>query len=161
MLQRVDTKKSMLYNKSMIIASMVEIMRNLKPARLLAVGLLMACVLALVPVSGIDVSAACDMSRMSIESGADCARGNGQPTELIGDTGVFNRITSILLFIVGAVAVVMLIFGGIRYVVSGGDQNSVTAAKNTILYAIIGVIVAMLAYAAVSFITDAISRGTN
>lgn len=161
MLQRVDTKKSMLYNKSMIIASMVEIMRNLKPARLLAVGLLLAGVLSLVLVPSPEASAACDMNRMSIESGADCARGNGQPTELIGDTGVFNRITSILLFIVGAVAVVMLIFGGIRYVVSGGDQNSVTAAKNTILYAIIGVIVAMLAYAAVSFITDAISRGTN
>ena len=107
------------------------------------------------------VSAACDMNNMSVASGADCARGNGQPTQLVGDGGVFNRITSILLFIVGAVAVIMLIFGGIRYIVSGGDQNNVTAAKNTILYAIIGIIVALLAYAAVDFVTKSLLSGVN
>lgn len=106
-------------------------------------------------------SAACNIGSMSIESGADCARGNGQPTQLVGDSGIFNRITSILLFIVGALAVIMLIFGGIRYVVSGGDQNNVTAAKNTILYAIIGIIVALLAYAAVTFVTSSLLMGVK
>lgn len=107
------------------------------------------------------VSAACDINNMSISTGADCAKGNGQPTQLVGDGGVFNRITSILLFIVGAVAVVMLIFGGIRYIVSGGDQANVTAAKNTILYAIIGIIVALLAYAAVKFVTGSLLVGVG
>lgn len=107
------------------------------------------------------VSAACDVNNPSISSGADCARGNGQPSQLVGDGGVFNRITSILLFIVGAVAVVMLIFGGIRYIVSGGDQANVTAAKNTILYAIIGIIIALLAYAAVKFVTTSLLTGMS
>ena len=46
----------------------------------------------------------------------------------------------------------MLIYGGIRYTVSGGESAAVTSAKNTILYAIIGIIVALLAYAIVNFV---------
>jgi len=46
----------------------------------------------------------------------------------------------------------MLIIGGIRYVISGGDQNQVTGAKNTIMYAIVGIVVAFLAFAAVNFV---------
>lgn len=91
---------------------------------------------------------------LSIQNGADCARGNDQATDLFGDGGIFQTVTNILLFIVGAIAVIMLIIGGIRYVVSGGDQAAVTAAKNTILYAIVGIIVAILAYAAVDFVTS-------
>ncbi len=88
---------------------------------------------------------------LSITSGASSARGNDQPEQLDGDEGMFKRITDVLLFIIGAVSVIMLIVGGIRYVVSGGDQGQVTAAKNTILYAIVGIIVAILAYAVVNF----------
>ena len=46
----------------------------------------------------------------------------------------------------------MLIIGGVRYTVSQGDSAAVTSAKNTILYAIIGLIVAILAYAVVNFV---------
>lgn len=126
---------------------------------LFAVLFAVSAVIAMTALDGATVSAVCDMSNPSVSSGADCARGNGQPSQLVGDGGVFNRITSILLFIVGAVAVVMLIFGGIRYIVSGGDQANVTAAKNTILYAIIGIIIALLAYAAVKFVTTSLLSG--
>ena len=50
----------------------------------------------------------------------------------------------------------MLIWGGIRYVVSGGDAKKVTDAKNTVLYAIIGLIVAFLAFAIVNFVVNAL-----
>jgi len=106
-----------------------------------------------------DISwAACSPSSLTIQAGAECARGNGQPAQLFGDGSVFRRITDILLFLVGAVAVIMLIVGGIRYIVSGGDQSQVTAAKNTILYAIIGIIVALLAYALVQFVLSALLK---
>jgi hypothetical protein len=49
----------------------------------------------------------------------------------------------------------MLIVGGIRYTMSAGNEKSVGAAKNTILYAIIGVVVAVLAYAIVNFVIGA------
>ena len=68
--------------------------------------------------------------------------------------GIFQTIANILLFLLGAIAVIMLIIGGFRYVVSGGDSNAVESAKNTILYAIVGIVVAFLAWAAVDFVID-------
>lgn len=98
---------------------------------------------------------------LNIQAGADCARGNDTPANLFGgDESIFKIVTNILLFLIGAIAVIMLIIGGIRYVISGGDQAQVTGAKNTILYAIVGIVVAFLAYAAVNFVTQALS-GTN
>jgi TRAP-type C4-dicarboxylate transport system permease small subunit len=55
----------------------------------------------------------------------------------------------------------MLVIGGLRYVTSNGDQNAVTGAKNTIMYAIIGIIVAFLAYAAVNFVITQLQQGTD
>lgn len=124
-----------------------------------ALGLLLglgALVILTVPDTAL---AACSSDNLSIQSGAECARGNNQPAQLFGDGSVFKRITDILLFLVGAIAVIMLIIGGIRYVVSGGDQSQVTAAKNTILYAIIGIVVAILAYAAIQFVLSALLKG--
>lgn len=91
----------------------------------------------------------------TIQSGAGSAKGSDQPSVLFGNTGVFSEITNVLLFVVGAIAVIMIVIGGLRYVLSGGDAKQVEAAKNTILYAIVGIIVAILAYAAVNFITNA------
>lgn len=89
---------------------------------------------------------------MTLQEGADSAKGAEQPTDLFGAGGTFTTITNILLFIVGAIAVIMIIVGGMRYVLSGGDSTKVTAAKNTILYAIIGIVVAILSYAVVRFV---------
>ena len=100
-----------------------------------------------------------------IEAGAESAKGTGQSTDLFGQTGIFQTITNVLLFILGAISVIMIIIGGIRYVLSGGNATAVTAAKNTILYAIVGVIVALLAYAIVNFVLTSFSSpgtgGTN
>ena len=46
----------------------------------------------------------------------------------------------------------MLIYGGIRYTTSGGNANSVTAAKNTVIYSIVGLVISILAYAIVNFV---------
>lgn len=86
--------------------------------------------------------------------GSGCAHGTDQPVTLFGDGGIFTTIVNILLYIIGAVAVIMLIIGGVRYVVSGGDSAAVTGAKNTILYAVIGIVVAILAYAIVNFVIN-------
>lgn len=80
--------------------------------------------------------------------------GNVTPAENRDIGSIFKTITDALLFIVGAVAVIMLIFGGFRYVTSGGDAQAVTSAKNTILYAVIGIVVALLAFAVLDFVTD-------
>ncbi len=95
-------------------------------------------------------------SATSIQEGANAARADGMPTELIGDNGVFSRITNTVLLIVGLISVIMLVYGGLRYILSGGDSKKVTDAKNTILYAIIGLIISMLAYAIVHFVLNSV-----
>jgi len=107
-----------------------------------------------------------DSSALSIFDGVNAARGNGQPSELFGIGGVVSTVTNVLLFIVGALSVVMLIIGGLRYVISGGNSTAVTAAKNTILYAIVGLVIAFVAFAAINFIittftSGGVSGGTN
>lgn len=157
----VDPLENKLYNKCMIFANVRNKLLNIIMHPSLYAGMIVIFVFVFALVASPAASATCDVHNMSIASGADCAQGNGQPSQLVGNGGIFNRITSILLFVVGALAVVMLIFGGIRYIVSGGDQNNVTAAKNTILYAIIGIIVALLAYAAVKFVTTSLLTGMS
>ena len=94
-----------------------------------------------------------------ISDGASSAQGKDQGADLFGESGIFRTITNVLLFLIGAVSVIMLIIGGIRYTVSGGDSTAVTSAKNTILYAVIGIVVALLAYAIVNFVLGSFSTG--
>ena len=96
-----------------------------------------------------------------LENGIQNARGADQPTELFsGDgTDLIGRITTLLLFIVGVISVFMLIIGGLKFVLSGGDKAKTTAARNTIVYAIIGLLVAFFSYAIIDFIFQAISGG--
>lgn len=87
---------------------------------------------------------------------ADCVN---QALTDIGSTGssktsvgsIIKTVVNILLFVLGAICVIMIVVGGIRYATSQGDQSGVQAAKNTILYAVIGLIVAIAAYAIVDF----------
>jgi len=98
----------------------------------------------------------------TISDGATSARGAQQPLNLFGNSGVFSEISSVLLFIVGAIAVIMIVIGGLRYVISGGDASQVQAAKNTILYSLVGIIIAILAYAAVNFVINSfVPSGTT
>ena len=100
-------------------------------------------------------------SALSVQEGANAARAEGMPTELIGDNGVFSRLTNTILLVVGLISVIMLVYGGLRYILSGGDSKKVTNAKNTILYAIIGLIISLLAFAIVNFVLNSVVGITN
>ena len=67
---------------------------------------------------------------------------------------VVKVIINTLLFAIGIVSVIMIIVGGIRYTTSNGDSSRITAAKNTILYSVVGLIVALLAFVIVQFVVD-------
>ena len=97
----------------------------------------------------------------SVREGAEAAKGDDMPSELVGPNGVFTQITNTILYIVGIISVIMLIWGGLRYILSGGDSKKVTDAKNTILYAIIGLIISILAFAIVNFVLNAIGIDTS
>lgn len=97
----------------------------------------------------------------TIQGGAESARGTSQTADLFGSSGVFQTVTNVLLFVLGAISVIMIIIGGLRYVVSGGNSANVTAAKNTILYAIVGVVIALLSYAVINFVLNSFTSGSG
>lgn len=92
-----------------------------------------------------------------INDGINSTGGNsGQPTL----DNVFKTVVNVLLYIIGGISVIMLIVGGIRYTISGGNSTHVTAAKNTIMYALIGLIIAFLAYAIINWVLGSIGGAT-
>ena len=102
-----------------------------------------------------------EVSALTLQQGAEAAKCDGCPSDLFGEKGAFRQITNTILYIVGVIAVIMLIIGGIRYVVSGGDSKKVTDAKNTVLYAIIGLVIAVFAYAIVNFVITSLPGGDD
>ena len=96
----------------------------------------------------------CDASKgLGNAVSKDCSQGSGQATTLFGDNSVVNTIINTMLFIVGILSVVMIIFSGIRYVTAHGDKSQVEGAKNTLIYAVVGLIIAIVAYALVNWVT--------
>lgn len=93
-----------------------------------------------------------DQTENIIAAGAQCAAPAGSADNLFVAGGIFQQISNTLIFLVGAIAVIMLIIGGLRYVTSNGESTSIKGAKDTITYAIIGIIVAILSFAVVSFV---------
>ena len=87
-------------------------------------------------------------------TGPDACKNNAAGQNSCSLTDNIQIIVNVLLFVIGAVAVVMIIIGGIRYVTSDGDSSRITSAKNTILYSVIGLIIALLAFALVNFIIN-------
>lgn len=83
------------------------------------------------------------------DEGAQAAQPTGTSSDLQSQV---RNITNTMLLVIGIVAVIMLIVGGFRYVLSNGNEKAVGAAKDTILFAIIGIVVALLSYAIVNFV---------
>lgn len=68
--------------------------------------------------------------------------------------GTLNKVINIISILVGVLAVVMIIFGGFKYITSGGEAEKVKGAKNTILYGLIGIIIVALAQLIVKFVLN-------
>ena len=99
---------------------------------------------------GVPVQAeSCGSAKQCITDGLTASGTSTTPNSF---SSVLTTVTNILLFLMGAISVIMIIVGGIRYATSQGDQTQMQSAKNTILYAVIGVVVAIAAYAIVSFV---------
>ena len=123
-------------------------------------GLLMIPMMVLSIASTVGASPASDQMKSgagNVNTGASClfTKKDSDTTDAVDDScsdGIVTKGINTALFVIGALAVIMLIYGGIRYTISAGDSKQVEAAKNTILYAIIGIIIALLAGAIVNFV---------
>ena len=63
-----------------------------------------------------------------------------------------STIVSIFLWAIGIISVIMMVVGGLKYVISAGDPSQLKTARETIIYAVVGLVVAMLAFAIVKFV---------
>lgn len=116
-----------------------------------------------VPVVATTVPAyACDQIAQDVASGANSAStgtvGGGCGTNnTLHDTSIGRigrEIVTIFSYIVGVVSIIMIIYGGFRYITSGGESSNVSSAKNTIIYALIGLIIVALAQALVHWVLN-------
>lgn len=100
--------------------------------------------LVLVPqsASAINVFNSC-----SSTPGSEVCKGSNDQAD-----GLIKKLVNTLLFIVGALAVVMIIVGGIMYTTSNGDQNNIERAKSIVIYSVVGLVVSFIAYAIVNWV---------
>ena len=72
-------------------------------------------------------------------------------------SSLVQSIINLLLYAVGIISVIMIIVGGIKYTTSNGDASKITSAKNTILYAVVGLVVAIMSFAIVNLVVSRIA----
>ena len=71
-----------------------------------------------------------------------------------GDGGLIKTVVNVLLWAVGILSVIMIIFSGFRYITSAGDASKTKSAQSTLTYSVVGLIVAIMAYAIVNMVTN-------
>jgi hypothetical protein len=130
-------------------------LRQLIMSSLLLLGLAVAP--ALVAVNGVSAQLQfdnCDGIQGCLDSGAAETDPAGPDGSAAADqvSSTVQLIVNVFSWIVGVIAVIMIIIGGLKYITSGGDSGNITSAKNTILYAIIGLVIVALAQIIVRFV---------
>jgi cytochrome bd-type quinol oxidase subunit 2 len=119
---------------------------------------------ALLPVSAYAASTVnindslCGGSNIKLSQDSSCKSGGANTNSL---QTLLSNIVNIFSIIVGVIAVIMIIVGGLRYITSGGDSGNVSTAKNTIIYAIVGLVIVALAQLIVHFVLNQTSNLTT
>ena len=136
------------------------------------VSLLSAATLVAVPIAAPALaSAAASASGANIQdcltqgtsldaTSTDTCNGTSAQTGATNINNIIKTVINVFSLVVGIVAVIMIIAGGFRYIASGGDSNKITSAKNTIIYAIIGLVVVALAQFIVQFVLSKVNSTT-
>ena len=123
-------------------------MKQISKAKVLAAVMCLAMVFTAVSPVSLPVYAD---SRDEAQNGAKLVDGGGGGSnQNLPD--IITTIINVMLFIAAALAVIMIIYGGIRYITAHGDEKQVKVAKDTIVYSVVGLIIAIIAYALVTFI---------
>jgi len=79
---------------------------------------------------------------------------NATGDPISGQNGVLGKATTLISYITGIASIILMLIGGIMYITSDGDSGKVSSAKNTILYAVIGLVIVLLARAIIVFVIN-------
>jgi hypothetical protein len=85
-----------------------------------------------------------------------CAEKENDENPISGPNGLLIRVARFISLLIGIAAVIIIIFGGIKYITSGGKPESVSSAKSTIVYALVGILIALLSQGIIVFVINQI-----
>jgi hypothetical protein len=71
---------------------------------------------------------------------------------ILGAGGIFSSLINDVIYVAASISVLMIVIGGLRYTLSGGDAAGTRGAKDTIIYAVVGLVISMTAFALVNFV---------
>ena len=94
--------------------------------------------------------------KANVSNPAECNTEAKEDDDSLIDT--IGKILNVALGLIGLLAVIMMIYGGFMYMTSAGDANKVTKAKNTIIYGVVGLVIAVLSFAIVTFVLGALGE---
>jgi len=127
--------------------------RSMKRITLRLVATLFGISILFAPMSAAAWNPFSDVDCGSASTSAVCTtKPQGNP--IAGPDGILIKITNIIAFIAGIAVVIMLIIGGLRYVLADGESNDVASAKNTIIYALVGIFVIAVARTLIVFVVS-------
>lgn len=92
----------------------------------------------------------CAGVNLTTEPQTGCGQGDEPAKQKIGS--ILTTIINIFSLLVGFISVIMIIVGGFKYITSGGDSGNISSAKNTIIYALVGLAIVALAQFIVRFV---------
>ncbi len=124
--------------------------------------------LAVPAIAPVTVSAACNSQATSIASGATAASGDTVDCNAsggdLGQTGIgtlAKKVVDWLSWAIGIISIIMIIFAGFKYITSGGESSNVSGAKNTLIYAIVGLVLVVLAQVIVKVVLSGVGSATG
>jgi hypothetical protein len=101
-----------------------------------------------------DLAAACATAEANGSKKPAYCSATAKDNPIAGDKGIINKVADVIAYIAGAVAVIMVVYGGFKYIVSNGDPQKITSARQIITYALIGLVVVLLAKLILSFVIN-------
>lgn len=124
---------------------------------LLAMPLAIPAVVSAAPGDNTNIqSGLCAGAKLDVNAVDNCDPTTDTDAETKVDS-LLTTVINIFSLVVGIVAVIMIIVGGFKYITSGGDSGNVTGAKNTILFAVVGLIIVALAQFIVRFVLQKVT----
>lgn len=132
---------------------MIQKLKTIFATSAATLALLLVPVLVAVPAQAADINTCLSQgSGLNGDLSGDCQEDPlaGSGTDNISD--IMTLVVNVISIIVGFISVIMIIWGGMKYVTSGGESAKITGAKNTILYALIGLVIVALAQFIVRFV---------
>lgn len=112
--------------------------------------------LAPLPATAVDpLQRACGGGGQASQNAAACQNGGGEDP-IAGPNGIIPRATNIVAFVAGIAVIIFLVVAGLKYITSQGDPGEVSKAKQSIIYAIIGLVLIFLGRTIINFVISRI-----